>query len=250
MDLVFLGLPRYDDPCLGTMKAFYGRPGRQCRMMPVEATGSLLCQNFNMLWASALDCLEQGDPITHFAMLHADVVPCPLWVDILLDELKEQNADILSAVIPLKDGRGLTSTGIGRLDDPWRPLFRLSMTQVMDLPETFTAADCGHPDKPLLVNTGCWICRFDPAWVYEHTFHIQDRITRNALGRWAAQVEPEDWAFSRWAHTRGLKVMATRKLGVEHMGKAAFSNQKAWGDWSFDQDHDGEEFRPSCQARK
>jgi len=50
--------------------------------------------DFNILWCHALNEAEAGN-ITHFAMLHLDVVPLvdpddPLWLDVLMGELEEE----------------------------------------------------------------------------------------------------------------------------------------------------------------
>ena len=70
-----------------------------------------------------------------------------------------------------------------------------TMREVMALPEVFSAADCGYPDRLLLANTGCWVCRFDRPWRFSVHFEIRDRIQwRDADGGgWVAQAIPEDW---------------------------------------------------------
>ena len=72
---------------------------------------SLLAFNFNSLWGSALN-QRRDKGLTHFAMHHADVGAEPGWIDILLEEMAKVGADVIATVIPIKDNRGLTSTGI------------------------------------------------------------------------------------------------------------------------------------------
>lgn len=40
---------------------------------------------------------------------------------------------------------------------------------------------------------------------------------------------PEDWDFGRWCANQGLKVGATRKVGVAHIGRGVYTTQMAWG---------------------
>src|SRR5512146_50667 len=68
-------------------------------------------KTFNRLWAAALTKAQRGK-ITHFAMLHSDIAPEPGFLDVLMEECCRLNADLVSAVIPLKDGRAVTSTAI------------------------------------------------------------------------------------------------------------------------------------------
>lgn len=119
----------------------------------------------NIFFATALNAQEfDGWDLTHLVSLHNDVVPEVGWIDILMDELERTGADFLSAVLPIKDLNGLSSTAIDSTDDPFCVERRLTMSEVHSLPETFTAADCGYPDRPLLVNTGCWIMDFTKDW--------------------------------------------------------------------------------------
>jgi hypothetical protein len=223
---VFLGMPGY-----GKQTAAAGRGlWRACRDMSGVAVeyrqGSLLAANFNGLWCSALNACHRGDNIKYFAMLHDDIGPDDLWLDDLIEELEARNLDLLGVVVPIKDVNGLTSVAIDG-EGTWRPKCRLTMKEVMDLPETFTSEDVGGP---LLLNTGCWVCRFDMEWTRKVSFTINDRIVFNkATDRYEAQVEPEDWYFSRLCHEIGLRIGATRKVRVDHRGEVDFSNQHVWG---------------------
>ncbi len=61
-------------------------------------------------------------------------------------------------------------------------------------------------------------------WAEEMCFTIRDRIVKAEDGTFVAQVEPEDWAMSRWWNARGLKVMATSKIGTLHHGAVEFAS--------------------------
>ena len=194
---------------------------------------SLLAANFNGFWCNALN-----DRYDYFLMLHADISPQPGWLDILMSEMKATGADVVSVVVPLKDEHGLTSTAIGEPGNNWNPRRRLTMTEVHALPETFDIAQAGYPDDVLLVNTGCFLVDLSKPWcraakddgTAEFFFTINDRITFNASGQAKEDVEPEDWYASRqWARL-GAKVVATRKVAVNHRGTFDFTNAYAWGD--------------------
>lgn len=240
--LVFLGQPSYGNPSHASAAALYQTPARpnSVSIIAAMAKSSLLAHSFNSLWCGLLNA-RQDHPVTHFAMLHSDVEPENGWLNVLLDEMEATGADVLSVCLPIKDARGVLSCGLGVPGDPWRVLFRLTMAQLLKLPPTFSAADLGHPDKPLLVNTGCWIARVGP-WVDDFPgFTINDRLVkREKDGRpWAEpEVEPEDWCASRWFWQKGLKVMATRKVRADHRGEATFPNYEAFGEWQFDQNYD------------
>lgn len=205
--------------------------------------GSLLASNFNQLWCAALNLVLKGERVDYFAMLHDDIGPEEHWLDKLIDELESQQLDVLGVAVPIKDARGMTSMALHRDGDNWLPYARLSMHDVFALPETFTSDDLG---RKLLLNTGCWVCKFDYEWAKEVNFTINDRIVFNdACNRWQAQTEPEDWYFSRllheighgpFAHMRPLRIGATRKIRVMHQGEQNFHNLEPWGTNAFDRD--------------
>lgn len=238
----FLGMPGYGSltasAALGFFHASKGTVivgGEPHKLVVDKAVneGSLLAQNFNALWCMALNKCLAGQPVDYFAMLHSDVEPGEGWLDRMIDELEAKDLDVLSAVVPLKCPQGLTSTALDRrAGDSWRPLCRLTLKEIHDLPETFTEQDTGHP---LLLNTGCWVCRFDPAWAELIHFEIKDRITFDPeKGKWICEVEPEDWNFSRQCDRLGLRLGATRKITLTHCGTAHYGSGAVWGDSVYD----------------
>ena len=248
---VLLSLPSYGNPCPGSVRAAYQYAARNVHLHTAETTASLLAHGFNSAWCAALTAMEDGTQLDYFSMLHSDVEPVPpsrpdepYWLNVLIDELERTKADVLSCVVPIKDPRGVVSTAVAG-DTPWNPLFRLTMQQVMMLPETFSAADLGHPDRALLVNTGCWIARAGK-WMYDFPgFTINDRLVRTQVATpegvkavWRPEVEPEDWFASRWFANRGMKVLATRKVKVNHVGVMRYGNDGGWGELAFDRDLD------------
>lgn len=229
---VYLGMPGYGKQTSAAGRGFWRACADMSRVLNHYQSGSLLASNFNQLWCGALNCVHQGRQVDYFAMLHDDIGPSDFWLDALIDELEARDLDVLGVAVPIKDTRGLTSLALHKPGDNWMPAGRLSMHDIHQLPETFTSEDIG---EPLLLNTGCWVCRFDPSWVTKMHFEINDRIVFNdATGRYQAQTEPEDWYFSRLCHELGLKVGATRKVPVLHQGELDFTNQKPWGSAVFD----------------
>lgn len=237
---VFIACPGYGSAHPGSVRAafvFHSQKHRPCYV--AEQNCSLLAFNFNTLFCKAL-CERRNHPLRYFLMLHSDIEPQPWWVDVLIDELERHNADVLSAVVPMKSEDGLCSCGIGKPGEDFSAYYRLSMRQLELLPETFGAADLGFADWPLLINTGCWVMRLDRPWVDEFPgFTINDRIRRAADGSACADVEPEDWNFSRWCWSKGLKVLATKKVRLLHHGANAFSNQGVWGSRAVDHEAQG-----------
>lgn len=229
---IVLGMPGYGKMTAGASRGFW----RACAdMSPVwnyYQNGSLLASNFNQLWCLALNLAHQGEDISYFAMLHDDISPEDFWLDKLIDELEDKELDLLGAAVPIKDTRGLTSMALHREGDNWMPLCRLTMHDLHQLPETFTSADVG---APLLLNTGCWVAKWNQEWCKQVRFEINDRIVFNVpAGRYQAQTEPEDWFFSRICHDIGLKIGATRKVSLQHCGDMNFTNERPWGTNKFD----------------
>jgi hypothetical protein len=186
--------------------------------------GSLLAMNFNALWCDMLNLREEGR-VTHFLLLHADVVPeTPQWLPRLLAEMQRVGADALSVIIPIKTEAGYTSTA--RDTDPWRPQ-RYTMHEIMAKPETWTAPD-------LLANTGCLLVDVREPWVEGICFTIRDKIHRGPDGKWIQQTQPEDWDFSRQVRARGRSLWVTRTVAVRHMGNYPYPNDRAWGTESHD----------------
>ena len=217
---ICLAMPNTGQATIGAGRSFW-RASDKHDIAVAAANTCTAMLTFNSLWCWAL----QTEP-DYFAMLHSDIeVGGEWWLDTLIDEMENNELDILSVVVPIKDHDGLTSTAY-ELDDKWNPC-RLTMKEVHRLPETFT-------DERLLINTGCWVCKFDKAWAEQVTFTINDRIVCDD-GKYTPQVEPEDWHFSRQARSLGLKLGATRKLYVVHKGSYDYPNDHPWGLLDFDE---------------
>lgn len=247
-DAVFLALPSYDAAidANAAIACFNGATKR--KLVTSAQGGSLLAFTFNGLWCTALNHRESHG-IKWFAMLHSDIVPDAGWIDTLIAEAEVRDADVMSAVVPIKSPEGLTSTAIENPNDPWEPLFRMTLKQIADplFPATFDWLDAvaalgspenkagkvdilGHRPQPkLLVNTGCFVARFDRPWVEQVRFTIQDRIYKDADGQFRCSVISEDWQFSKDVAALGGRVMATKKVRVIHRGVADFDSRGTWG---------------------
>lgn len=237
------------------------KPQSRLKGKVIQDQFSISFGSTNIFFACALNAQEfDGMDLTHLVSLHNDVVPEQGWVDILMDEMERTQADFLSVVLPIKDLHGLSSTAIDSLNDPFCVERRITMTEVYQLPPTFSAADCGYPDRPLLVNTGCWIMDFTKPWRKltnpDGTLALNctspDRIKRRppdpskaslpgdaakeaVVGRWEAQHSPADWYLSRHLHNVGARVLATRKVRCQHIGDMPWTNMNPWGDYETDE---------------
>lgn len=203
--------------------------------------------DFNALWCRALNAYESGE-ITHFAMLHDDVQPDPLWLDTLMTEAESTRAALVSVPVPIKDQRGLTSCGIGDTTVRFGAYRRYTVRELATMPETFTAAEIGYgadPGRYLLHNTGCWVAdlrhecfhKTDDAGRLYAFFDFPTRIERDTDGAWFFNRESEDWFFSRRLHELGAKTCITRKVKLTHQGGIGYVNYGTWGNY-FNGDED------------
>jgi len=228
---VFIAVPHYDQLAPQALNGLILATAKHKYSINTEG-GSLLALVFNRLWIRALNARGQG--ITHFAMHHADVEAPAGWVDTLIEEMEETGADVVSVVLPIKDQRGLTSTGVQ--DAITKKIRRFTIKEVMELPTTFDRYDADRPPQEILmVNTGLWICDFTRPWVEKVCFHILDGITREADGLFQARAVPEDWNFSQWLAEQGLRVFATSRVKAIHHGRAGYANDHAWGTYATDE---------------
>lgn len=239
--VIVLGMPhRGSIRKAATARAFFeSTPAQRKRfsMLRVDASGTILTENFNRIWATMLNT-RQTHGATHFVMMHDDVVPKGEWLETLMDELETSGADILSAVIPIKDELGLTSTGISVQDVKQLPR-RLTMTEACELPITFGADEIQENAKlinmHLLINTGLWICKLGD-WCERICFHTIDWMTKTAEGKYKTRTVPEDWCFSWDASRLGLNVKATRAVNLYHE-EPWWRNDQPWGVWHRDEQY-------------
>ncbi len=228
---VFLGMPHYSGQVdIHAARAlFQDATLGGANIWTPDAGGSLLAHTFNQLYFAGLVAYDEGH-ITHVGLLHADIWPEPGFVDILLREMEANDADIISAVVPLKDSSGLTSTAVGDPADEWRGT-PLHMDEICKLPPTFSIKDTPWDGMELLINSGLMLIDLRKPWVHEMDeqgnlkafFTINDRVQRNPDGTYTRFVESEDWFFSRRVHRLGGKVCATRAVHLRHIGTHLFA---------------------------
>jgi hypothetical protein len=232
---LYLGVPHYGAIEPNTVPGLVQASFSASRVRLRLNGASLLAFNFNLLWCEALNGREQPG-FTHFLLHHADIQAPGGFADSLMDEMDRTGADVLSVVVPLKDDRGLTSTGtMPPCPEAQYPVVkRLTMKEVCKLPTTFSANDV-KPGHWLAVNTGILLIDLRKAWVDEFPgFNIRDCIVRLPSGQLEPGCLSEDWNASAWAARRGLNVMATRIISVNHHGRQSWSNATAWGQWKTD----------------
>jgi len=192
----------------------------------MTAQGSLLAHVFNRTLCEARQKRDAG-VATHFCMLHDDIAPEADWFQKLWAEyIKEPEGKrgVISAVSPIKSPHMMTSTALDT--DPWEPR-KLTLEEVSRLPVTFGADASkvltGVPLN-LLVNTGLMLFDLREPWVDGLVFSIRDFIqVKDGVPK--AFVEPEDWRMSRYIHSQGYPVRATRAVELAHYGSLGWTNQ-------------------------
>lgn len=239
MPKVLVGLPTYD--CRSDTRQLLYLYGAQRDNLITDVRTkqiSALCWCFNELYCGALN----NRTYDYFLLLHADIVPyAPQnWISKLIAEATNAGADLISVVSPIKNPDGLTSTALETLEHPTPR--RVSMHEVMQLPQTFAAADVakqfGYADdtaQTLLINTGCMLMdlRHNRDHWEQMRFRTHDDIVKRD-GKFVSTFTPEDWDFSRQAYARGLRVAATRAVSLIHNGSADYTNARAWGNLEHD----------------
>jgi len=231
---IFLALPHYNGTaCAASMVTACLRSYSGKGFVAVKENGcSALCSNFNHLWCQALNMPN----VTHFAMVHADILPMEYWLDVLVREMEQEQAQLVSTIVPIKDNLGITSTGIVLPGNHWTPKRRFTMQEIIGMPSTFDAELAGYSNERLVLNTGCWLADLrDARWKTELPdgslvahFEMRDMI-RKVEGEYRNFFEPEDFFFSRTVQELGMKAVATRKPNVTHIGNFGYTNDAPWG---------------------
>jgi hypothetical protein len=225
---VALVMPHYGDISPGSAYGFYVGATRGMVELVASVRSSTSATPFcmNGLLAPALDARDRGE-VTHLAMLHADVEPKrDGWLDILWEEMKVHGADLMSAIVPIKEpARERTSTAIGAADDPWCPLRFVNNRDRGRLPETFGPEDVCGEGEVLLVNTGCFLADLRRPWWDDFAFEFHTRIIKRD-GKRIAQLAPEDWLMSRHIQAAGGRVMATWAVDLAHHGAGVWPNSE------------------------
>lgn len=224
---VALVMPHYGDVSLGAARGFhFATSGGVEVVLNVESSGSATPHTFNGLLAVALDARDRGE-VTHLAMIHSDVEPSGPWLDALWDAMRSHSADLVSAVVPIKEPgeNPRTSTAIGSRDDPWRPLRYVRLGDRHALPTTFGPEHVCGDGEVLLANTGLFLADLRRPWWDDFAFEFRTRIARAPDGRRLAQLAPEDWLLSRRLQQMGGRLLCTWCVPLTHRGLHDWSNR-------------------------
>lgn len=234
--MLYIALPTYNGTINATLSISLLKevPHHICHVQSFAS--SLLTRAFNLFWCEALNLHAD-----YFLMVHADIEPQGVgWIQTLMDEMETSDADAVSVIVPLKDEHGMTSTALTRAGNTNQR--RVTMREAMQLRETFDALTLAEffGEDPngaqLLLNTGMLLVNLNKhrTEIEQLKFWMRDEITRNADGTFVNWTWSEDWAWSRDASARGLKLWATRKVKILHHGGYGYCNCCAWGT----QEHD------------
>lgn len=234
---VFLGCITHDGRIdMKTATALYTDASKEHNVLLKIHQSSLLAKNCNELWCDALNLREKHN-LKWFALLHSDVRPEPFFLDKMIAIAEKHDAHMLSVALPIKDHRGLTSTAVSHRTSSMHVAGRITQTQLRKLPATFSINDVLETlpnDFPeagnmLLANTGLMIVRIDMDFSKEVFFTINDAIVQAEDGTYVAQVEPEDWFFSKCVQAYHGRVLVTREVQAYHVGNMEYNNQAVWG---------------------
>lgn len=226
-DKIMIGIPAYSRHIDVATAANIHSAG-----MPVSyhiEISSLLARCFNTLLCNAYNLREQHG-FTHFCLMHADIeVTTDGWAVKMLDEMRHMELGALSAVVPIKQQDGATSTALDvtpEKDD----VTILYMHDLFRMPETITGEDTKHlfGNEGLLINTGLMMLDMSKIDPTRQSFHIMDQIIR-VDGKYYPRGCPEDWHISRMFRRDGIRYGATRKITVKHWGHHAYCSGKPYG---------------------
>ena len=256
---VYLGVPGVSI-CWGTVTGVVNSTSKHVVHPYNGGLGFSGVVDFNTLWTDAMNNYEAGK-ITHFAMLHGDITPDPSqrWLDILMDTMEERQAVLVSAVSPIKDGRGITSSGICDPANPWSSYRRFTSREILnELPKAFDNRLAGYPDKPLLHNTGMWVCdlrhpvfrQTNPDGSLKMFFRFPERVIRGEDGQWVKQQESEDWLFSRELWEAGVtNTWITSEPKLTHHGRIGFQNWTEFGQFTAGDENTAHLWRKDLEAK-
>jgi len=233
MSMVYMALPMYDQCSKETVESVV-KASKEHDLMYSFGSMSALCLNFNTAWCDMLNKRVLYPDMKWFGMLHSDIgVADMFWLDKMVRLAEEYGTDVLSVVSPLKDQRGLTSTGI--YDKEYEVIVkRLSVREVNKIGKSVFGLDeierlgLGIYDKhALVVNTGLMLVRIGD-WCENIRFHTKDYVIKKE-GQWIPQFISEDWLFSVDVHEQGKVVKVCSGIEIVHVGKKAYSNKGDWG---------------------
>lgn len=238
MKKVFLGLPYYNNFSRHTLVTVLNactRGGGKYEIHLDVASTSATPFCFNQLLRQALDT-----DCDYFVMLHSDLGTSePDWVFKLINLLETNQLDVISAVAPIKNNQGLTSTAVDN-----REFFprRLTLSEINAGPEVLTNDVCkSMHGSALLINTGMMMWRMEtlkkcvPEFAFE--FHDGWLAMPDETGgrRLNPYFQPEDWLMSRFLDRKGIAYAATRAIATLHEGSWVWASDGPTGSQLTDQ---------------
>lgn len=222
LPFVVIGVPAHDgNMCMGGVNALLDASQSKDLNVGFQfLTGSFLTKGFNQLLCNVLNNRSTYG-FTHFLLHHADIeIKTQGWLPKMVQLMDQHGADVLSAISPIKNESGLTSTAL-QMGDPY-PIKRFTLHEVHAMKEkTFT-------HEKLLLNTGVMLIDVRKPWIDKAKFTIEDEILQTEKGMVARSLS-EDWHFSRMAREMGAKLYATSEIQLNHWGVQAFPSYTAWG---------------------
>lgn len=234
---IFLGMPTRPNRFAhnrASLAYAHASLSRKYQIVLGGANSSILPHCFNIIWKDVLNRRKE-EKFTHWGLIHDDVCPDPGWLDIMLEEMNRVNADFISAVVPIKNCRGTTSTAIDNPKDQYN-VRRLTLHEIFKKKPTFT-----HPR--ILLNSGLFVMRMKPEfYLYPPVYwRQQDKLTPRVANpkegeeyEYDPETISEDWDFTRQLKARGARVFATRAVPLFHL-EEEFHNKSPWGTWKTDE---------------
>lgn len=226
--VIIIAAPSYDARIEVGTALCITRASQKPEIHPLLRTSecSSLTRGFNALYSEALN--ERKNGVTHFAMIHSDVVAEHGWLDKMVELMDKHGADILSAIIPLKSKAGYVSTGLDQSNGAPMGTPEHYAISNLSLHELYRMKDATFTDDNLLVNTGLMLVDIRKPWAEKVCFRFENEIL-NVGDEFKPFEITEDWYYSRAARALGARIFATREVKVKHIGRAAYPNTSAWG---------------------
>ncbi|HSV94498.1 MAG TPA: glycosyltransferase [Spirochaetia bacterium] len=202
MKTLLLTMPTYDKKCkVRSAMALFCSNAKDFHIERSSFNSSVIPIGFNTLWDFGIK-----GKYDYFAMIHSDIEPEEGWLEKMLNEMNENNLDVISAVIAIKNEQGMSSIAVNTTDK-WH-YRNISIEEAKKLSKTFTEFE----GKSLLINTGLMICKMGD-WAKDVIFRFQ---SNKVNGEYVTIDEGYD--FSHQLHDKGLRVGATTVVKIIHDG--------------------------------
>src|SRR5271166_87756 len=96
---------------------------------------SLLANAFNCGYQDFLNGTTDPNPMNagpfdYFLLMASDVEPGDHFLHTMVEELESGGWDAMSAVVAIKDDRGITSAAVGQISNRWTEARKLTMAEI------------------------------------------------------------------------------------------------------------------------